>query len=111
VADLLHKVFIVLVRPYFIDGTLKVFTTNTIYAQSGGEYHSLDTNNAEGSTTSPVNLNSKGNYKADPWFLHSSYTSYEDMRQSLKSLIAFYGTDRVRCATYIPVDYTVIPSE
>lgn len=112
-ADLLNKVFMVFVRPYYnADAEHKVFHKGSIFAPTGSStYTVLTTNNSLGQSNSPDSLNSKGEYKSDPWFLHSSYTSYNDMRESLKSIIAFYGTSNVRCCIYIPVDYEVLPNE
>jgi hypothetical protein len=112
-ADLLNKVFMVFVRPFYnVDAEHKVFHRGTVYASTGASYYSaLSTNNTLGQDNSPDVLNSKGTYRQDPWFLYATYTSYTDMRESLKSIIAFYGTSNVRCCIYIPVDYEVLPNE
>lgn len=111
-ADLLQRVFLVFVRPFFIDDTgHKVYHTGSIYARVDvDEYATLTTNNSTGGNA-PVKINSEGKYKADPWFLHSSYTSYNKMREELKSLIASYGTDNVRVTVYVPIDYEVLPNQ
>lgn len=116
-ADLLQRVFLVFVRPYFVDSTgHNVYHTGPIYAKVGvnqygnTEYAVLTTNNSTGGNA-PVKINSEGKYKADPWFLHSSYTSYNKMREELKSLIASYGTDNVRVTVYVPIDYEVLPNQ
>ena len=112
-ADLLNRVFMVFVRPYYkADAEHTVFHKGTIYVSlSGNNYTQLTTNNTTGQPTSSDFLNEKGAYKQDPWFLHSTYTSYNDMREQLKEIIAFYGTSNVRCANYIPIDYEVLPNE
>lgn len=117
-ADLLQKVFMVLVRPYYVDSqSRKVFHTGTVYTTytpPGGTqgYTELKTNNdLTAPATSPVKLNSKGAYSKDPWFLHSTYTSYPEMQEELKNLIAVYGTDNVKVAIYVPIDYQVTPVE
>jgi len=112
-ADLLNKVFMVFVRPFYnADAEHKVFHKGTVYVSTGASSYSvLSTNNTLGQDNSPDVLNSKGTYKQDPWFLYATYTSYTDMRESLKSIIAFYGTSNVRCCIYIPVDYEVLPNE
>jgi len=110
-ADLLQRVFMVFVRPYYLDETRRVFYTGDIYGKDGTEYKGLSTDNLTGTVISPVKLNHKDIYQEDPWFLHSTYTSYEDMRQSVKDIITIYGTDHVKCASYIPVDYVIVPSE
>jgi|GEM_PF-2496830 len=111
-ADLLQRVFLVFVRPYFVDSTgHKVYHTGPIHAEVGtNKYTILTTNNTTGGNA-PVKINSEGKYKADPWFLHSSYTSYNKMREELKSLIASYGTDNVRVTVYVPIDYEVLPNQ
>lgn len=113
-ADLLQRVFMVLVRPYYLHNSNKVFYKDMIYGptipeSSNNQRYSLTTNNPSGTNNSPHPLNEYGTYKADPWFLHSTYTSYEAMKESLKDLIKEYGTENVRCANYIPVDYVVTP--
>lgn len=112
-ADLLHRVFMIFVRPFYRQDTEHtVFHKGTIYYRIGTDsYATLTTDNTSSPNNSPVFLNEKGTYKQDPWFLHSTYTSYNDMRESLKNLIAFYGTSNVRCACYIPIDYEVLPNE
>lgn len=114
-ADLLQRVFMIFVRPFYVDSLgRKVFHTSTIYAQSSeysNQYIQLKTTNDTGSTNSPTKLNSKGVYQKDPWFLHSTYTSYEEMRSALKDVIAIYGTDNVKCAGYIPIDYNILPNQ
>lgn len=111
-ADLLQRVFLVFVRPYFVDSTgHNVYHTGPIYAKVDTDrYATLVTNNSTGGNA-PVKINSEGKYKADPWFLHSSYTSYNKMREELKSLIASYGTDNVRVTVYVPIDYEVLPNQ
>lgn len=111
-ADLLQRVFLVFVRPYFVDSTgHNVYHTGPIYAKVDiDRYATLITNNPTGGNA-PVKINSEGKYKADPWFLHSSYTSYNKMREELKSLIASYGTDNVRVTVYVPIDYEVLPNQ
>jgi len=111
-ADLLQRVFLVFVRPYFVDSTEhKVYHTNSIYAKvDTNKYTVLTTNNITGGNA-PVKINSEGKYKEDPWFLHSSYTSYNKMREELKSLIASYGTDNVMVTVYVPIDYEVLPNQ
>lgn len=112
-ADLLNRVFMVFVRPYYkADSEHTVFHRGSIYASIGTNNHViLTTGNSTGQANSPNFLNEKGAYKQDPWFLHSTYTSYNDMREQLKEIIAFYGTSNVRCANYIPIDYEVLPNE
>lgn len=118
-ADLLQKVFLVFVRPYYEDNNgaqsfykedLWTYRDDATVYQYYREYQ-LKTNNLTGETLSPVVLNASGRYIADPWMLHSSFTSYENFRQELKKIIAFYGTDNVRCATYLPIDFDVLPRE
>ncbi len=116
-SDLLQKVFIVLVRPYYLNETSNItFHTGAIYGSlipdGGGTRYELKTNNdVTDPTNSPVKLNSKGSYLKDPWFLHSTYTSYSDMQKKLKNLITVYGTDNVKVAVYVPINYQVTPVE
>jgi hypothetical protein len=116
-ADLLQKVYLLFVRPAYSSGENLIVHKGPIYRSgpldSNGRptYIQLSTGIAGGSSNSPVNLNGEGTYTTDTWFLHSSYTSYEKLREELKSVIARYGTEHVRCAIYIPIDYSVIPNE
>jgi len=112
-ADLLQKVYLLFVRPtYASSGGAQVVHKGSIYVSTGSNnYVQLSSGVSGGTQNSPVNLNGEGKYTNDPWFLHSSYTSYEKLREELKSVIARYGTDNVRCAMYIPIDYSVIPNE
>jgi hypothetical protein len=112
-ADLLQKVYLLFVRPiYSSSGGAQAVHKGSIYASTGSNnYVQLSSGVSDGTQNSPVKLNEEGKYTNDPWFLHSSYTSYEKLREELKSVIARYGTDNVRCAMYIPIDYSVIPNE
>jgi hypothetical protein len=111
-ADLLQKVYLVFVRPTYSTSGNRVVHKGPIYASAGGgTYSQLSSGVSGGVSNSPVNLNGEGTYTTDPWFLHSSYVSYEKMRAELKGIIAQYGTDNVRCANYIPIDYSVLPNE
>lgn len=111
-ADLLQRVFLVFVRPYFVDDTgHNVYHTGQIFAKVGTDKYIMLTTNNTTEGNAPVKINSEGKYKADPWFLHSSYTSYNKMREELKSLIASYGTDNVRVTVYVPIDYEVLPNQ
>ena len=111
-ADLLQKVYLLFVRPtYTSSGGAQVVHKSNIYVLAGDDHVKLLSGVSSGTQNSPVNLNGEGKYANDPWFLHSSYTSYEKLREELKSVIAKYGTDNVRCAIYIPIDYSVIPNE
>jgi hypothetical protein len=113
-ADTLQKVFLLFVRPYYNEvvsgNTYKVPYIGAITSTNDKQ---LITNNADVSlpSYSPSKINFAGKYKADPWFLHSSYTSYEDMRLSLKSLITVYGTDNIKCTVSMPIDYDILPNE
>jgi hypothetical protein len=116
-SDLLQTVFMIMVRPYYVnlEGN-KVFYTGEIfgtYARTGvtDEHIALVTNNTTGSDISPTKVNAEASYLKDPWFLHSTYTSYWKMRDELKSIIAIYGTDNVKVASYIPVDFEVLPNQ
>ena len=115
-ADLLQKVFKILVRPYYVDNSSnKVFYKGGIYGPisntSTGARYELKTNNTTGDTTSPVRLNEGAKYKSDAWFLHSTYTSYNLFREAMKDIIAVYGTDNVKCGIYVPIDYEILPSK
>lgn len=116
-ADLLQTVFMIMVRPYYVnlEGN-KVFYSGSIYgnyARTGvtDTHIGLVTNNTTGSATSPTKLNAESHFTQDPWFLHSTYTSYWKMRDELKSIIATYGTDNVRVANYVPFDVEVTPTK
>lgn len=111
-ADLLQRVFMIFVRPYYIDQYgHKIHHTGAIYVPENGSYKPLTTNNAVGSSISPVKLNASALFSADPWMLHSVYTSYNEFRDKLKEVMAVYGTDNIKCANYIPVDYDILPRE
>jgi len=116
-ADLLQTVFMVMVRPYYtnVEG-IKVFYTGPIfgtYARTGvtDAHIELETNNTTGEDISPTKINVETVFKKDPWFLHSVYTSYWKMQDELKAIIALYGTNNVKVANYIPVDYEVLPNK
>lgn len=111
-ADLLQKVFLVFVRPYYNDSQgRKVFHQGQIYTKEQSSERTLTTNNTGSPANSPVKINGSGKYASDPWFLHSSYASYNQFREELKNIIAVYGTDNVKCAVYVPIDYEVLPRE
>ena len=118
-ADLLQKVFLVFTRPYYVTQTGQIIFLRhdawiRIESISGGppSYYSLITNNKETDPkSSPTKINSSGNYYTDTWMLHSSYTSYNQFRDALKGIVAFYGTNNVRCSVYVPIDYEVLPRE
>lgn len=122
-ADLLQRVFCVFTRPMY-----------TPTSESGGQYgtafhkgkiygdripgtttnarYDLFTNNPSSSPEySSMPLNSSAKYKNDPWFLHSTYTSFENLRKELKNIIAVYGTGNVLVTSYIPIDYNVLPEK
>jgi hypothetical protein len=73
----------------------ELFTNNPLTAQ---EYSALPLNTSE-------------QYQYDPWFLHSTYTSFENLRVVLKEIIAVYGTGNVLVANYVPIDYGVLPEK
>lgn len=116
-ADLLQKVFQIHVRPYYVNSSgNKTFYSGQIYGDlipesTTNNRYQLTTNNSDGSMTSPVKINASGKFKADPWFLHSVYTSYNQFREELKKVIAEYGTNNVRCSIYVPIDYEVLPNQ
>ena len=116
-ADLLQKVFCIFARPYYMDGEHKVFHSGPISIQKGVNDHgdpvyvTLRTNNDGSQAIAPDKINAEGEYTSDPWFLHSTYTSYNRFREALKKLIAEYGTSNVRCTVYLPIDYEVLPNE
>lgn len=113
-ADLLQKVFLIFVRPYYEDGAdpnRKVFIKTPIYYNDSNTYRVLKTTNTSGISTSPDKLNTKNYYTADAWFLYGSFTSYNEMREELKKVIATYGTANVRPCVYIPIDYEVLPNK
>jgi hypothetical protein len=113
-ANLLQKVFLIFVRPYYEDDAVadrKVFIKTDIRFYDNGTYRLLKTINPSGRTTSPDVLNSSSKYDADAWFLYGSYTSYNDMKETLKNVIAVYGTANVRPCVYIPIDYEVLPNK
>ena len=113
-ADLLQKVFLIFVRPYYEDSgdpNRKVFVKTGLSYNDSGTYRTLKTINTSSPDTSPNKLNTKSKYKADGWFLYGSYTSYSDMKEELKSVIAIYGTANVRPCVYIPIDYEVLPNK
>jgi hypothetical protein len=113
-ADLLQKVFQIHVRPYYLKNGYKTFYNGAIYGDlidSGTTRYLLQTNNATGDETSSGNINQTAKFQADPWFLQSAYTSYNQLRDALKDVIAVYGTDNVRCSIYVPIDYEVVPNQ
>jgi len=111
-ADLLQKVFTIYVRPFYLDAEdNKVYYKGATYAQIAGIEKLLKTTNLAGETNSPVKLNAEGAYTADPWFLFGAYTSYGRFTEVLKSVVADYGTDNVKCGIYTPIDYQVLPIE
>lgn len=61
------------------------------------------------SDCSPTKITQEGHFTRDVWMLHDAYTSFSLMRDSLKDLLAYYGTDNIKCAQYINVDYQVLP--
>ena len=85
----------------------------TIYAPRDTGYSPLTIQGQDDpdGVNSPVSLNKSGEYSHDPWLLHTVSTSYEKMRMKLKQLIALYGTDNVRVAQYVPIDYEVLPNQ
>lgn len=109
--NLLQKVYLIFVRPYYIANGYKTYYDGTIYAKTGPDYTSLTNNVQVGTAKANVDLNESGKYKNDPWFLHSSYTSYEKFRESIKSLMTEYGTNNIRATIYIPVDFEVLPNQ
>jgi hypothetical protein len=130
VAETLQKVFMILVRPYFVVDGEKYFHAGKIYNDPGQfipeHYDSiknqtvpdqfipgilLETNNENVQPNSPQKLNSSAEFLRDPWFLHSTYTSYDDYRMAVKDLLAIYGFDNIKCSTYIPMDFIPLPKE
>jgi hypothetical protein len=111
-ADTLQKVFLVFTRPFY-ETTAAGQTYKVPYkgAINTADSKPLKTNNVGAVSTSPDKLNCNGNFTSDPWFLHSSYTSYDEMRLALKSLITIYGTENIKCTIYVPIDYQVLPIE
>jgi hypothetical protein len=112
----LQKVFMILVRPYYInEGGHKVFYDKQLYGDlvpsGGGTRYPMITNNTSGNNSSPVKINSSAKFQRDPWYLHSVYTSYANFRAELKGIIAVYGTDNVKCSIYLPIDYEVLPNQ
>jgi hypothetical protein len=115
-ADLLQKMFQIHVRPYYINSTgNKTFYSGKVYGDlvvsGNGTRYELVTNNSGSTDTSPNKINKNGKFDSDPWFLHSVYSSYNEFRANLKSVIAVYGTDNVRCSIYVPIDYEVLPNQ
>lgn len=113
-ADLLQTVFQIHVRPYYVEDGYTTFYNGKIYGDympSSTTRYELKTNVATGSLVSPNKINKKDKFQADPWFLHSVYTSYQEFKDELKALIALYGTSNVRCSIYVPIDYEVLPNQ
>lgn len=111
-ADLLNKVFMILVRPYYTDaGGNKVFFKGSVMAVIGGDNVALTSTNTTAPANSPVKLNNNGAFKNDPWFLFGTYTSYAKYQEDLKEVMATYGTSNIKTAVYVPMDYQVLPNQ
>lgn len=117
-ADLLQKVFQVHVRGYYENESgNKVFYKGKIYGDllpntgTSARYQLETINNVSKEFSSLADMNTENAFNSDPWFLYKTYTSYNKMRDELKSLIAIYGTDNVRVSIYVPVDYEVLPNQ
>jgi hypothetical protein len=127
-AETYQKVFIVLVRPYFMkDGKIH-YHKGHIYNDPGYHFHGkpapdedvvdifipglvLSTDNISSPMNTPNKINTSGAYEADPWFIHSTYTSYDDLRASLLVLMDTYGFENLKCCIHVPVDFIPLPRE
>lgn len=120
VAETLHQVFCIFVRPTYQEDSTgnRVPYTGVIYRIKGyveTKYcyypilQSLSTENIGSTNLSSEFINSSNTYYRDAWFLHSSYTSYWKCRDKLKELMKKYGKENLKLFIYIPWDYEVTP--
>ena len=123
-----QRVFMIFVRPYYTDANgNKVYYSGASYvpnAISAGTTGHADQplltentigagalNNSADGNGNAIAINTSKKFVKDPWFLHSTYTSYVEYQINLKGVIAMYGTGKVLCTSYIPVDYQVLPNQ
>lgn len=121
-AETLQKVFMVFVRPAIIAFNAPtqikktgLMVTDGTYVENGevfNRYVSVSTNNPSTCpVTSEGSINSSKAYRSDAWFLHSTYTSYEQFKSSLREIMNVYAVGDIKCAIYLPTDFEVVPFE
>jgi hypothetical protein len=112
-ADLLNKVFMIFVRPYYVDtdGNKVFFKGSTYTGEIDGVNKVLTSTNTSSPANSQIKVNGNATYKNDPWFLFGTYSSYGKYQEDLKTVMSTYGTENIKTAVYVPMDYQVLPNQ
>lgn len=120
-AEILHQVFCIFIRPSYLDNDKRVVYKDNIYRIKEYSYcfecgykpvvENLTTENTNSPDYSPEFINANHSFKKDVWFLHSTYTSYWECRNKLKELMKIYGKEHIKLFIYVPWDYEVTPDE
>lgn len=110
-ANLLNKCYMIMGRPFYMDGDNKVMHKGVIYASVDSNHVQLTSVNTSSDNLIGMPINSNTTARQDPWFLLEIVTSYQKLNESLKRYISEYGTANIRVSTYIPIDFTATPFE
>jgi len=65
--------------------------------------------NATPFSTPPFNENTW--FSSDPWFLHSTWTSFEECKNYVRFLIDLLGFDSVLVSAFVPMDLELLPNK